>query len=109
MPAMAAAVVTRDSVVFVDAVGVRKLGDPAPATRDDRFHLGSNTKAPTAGLVGLLVDEGKLAWTAPLAAAASSCTMAATASTCRSASSRPTSTSASSRRRIRVGKRRTER
>ena len=67
MPAMAAAVVTRDSVVFLDAQGVRKLGDPTPVTRDDRFHLGSNTKAMTAGLVGLLVDEGKLTWTATLA------------------------------------------
>ncbi len=29
----------------------------------DRFHLGSDTKAMTATLAGMLVDEGKLSWT----------------------------------------------
>lgn len=67
MPAMAAAVFTRDSVVYFDAKGIRRIGDPTPVTRDDRFNIGSNTKAMTAGLVALLVDEGKLSWTATLA------------------------------------------
>lgn len=66
MPAMAAAVFTRDSVIFFDARGIRRIGDPTPVTRDDRFNIGSNTKAMTAGLVGLLVDEGKLTWNATL-------------------------------------------
>jgi CubicO group peptidase (beta-lactamase class C family) len=67
MPAMAAAVFTRDSVIFFDAQGIRRLKDPTPVTRDDRFNIGSNTKAMTAGLVALLVDDGKLTWTATLA------------------------------------------
>jgi CubicO group peptidase (beta-lactamase class C family) len=67
MPAMAAAIVTRDSVLAYDVVGVRRKGDPATATRGDRFHIGSNTKAMTAGLVALLVDEGRLTWAATLA------------------------------------------
>lgn len=67
MPAIAAAIVTRDSVLAYEAVGVRRSGDASAVTRDDRFHIGSNTKAMTAGLVGLLVDEGRLAWTTTLA------------------------------------------
>jgi CubicO group peptidase (beta-lactamase class C family) len=67
MPAMAAVIVTRDSVLVYDAVGVRRLGDPTAITRDDRFPIGSNTKAVTAGLVGLLVDDGRLTWGATLA------------------------------------------
>jgi CubicO group peptidase (beta-lactamase class C family) len=67
MPAMAAAIVTRDSIVAYDVVGVRRTGDPTAVTRDDRFHIGSNTKAMTAGLVALLVDEGGLTWATTLA------------------------------------------
>lgn len=66
VPALAVAIVTTDGVPFVEAVGMRKLGDPTPVTRDDRFHIGSDTKAMTAGLIGLMVDEGKLAWDATL-------------------------------------------
>jgi CubicO group peptidase (beta-lactamase class C family) len=67
LPAMAAAIVTRDSILVYEARGVRKKDDPTPVTRDDRFEIGSNTKAVTAGLVGLLVDEGRIAWTTTLA------------------------------------------
>jgi CubicO group peptidase (beta-lactamase class C family) len=34
------------------------------ANRDDRFHLGSNTKAMTATLAGILVERGLVAWDA---------------------------------------------
>lgn len=44
------------------AVGVRKLGDTTPVTEDDRWHLGSDTKAMTATLAALLVEEKKLSW-----------------------------------------------
>lgn len=44
-------------------VGVRKLGDAsAKATVDDTWHLGSNTKAMTALLVGIFVDRGVIKW-----------------------------------------------
>lgn len=46
----------------VGAVGVRKLGSPEPIRVTDRMHLGSNTKAMTATLLGTLVDEGTLSW-----------------------------------------------
>jgi D-alanyl-D-alanine carboxypeptidase len=67
IPAMAAAIVTRDSVLVYDVRGFRRKGDPTPATRDDRFEIGSNTKAMTAGVIALLVDDGRIAWTTTLA------------------------------------------
>lgn len=42
------------------AVGVRAAGQPAPVTVDDRWHIGSDTKAFTATLVARLVDRGLL-------------------------------------------------
>jgi len=45
---------------------VRKLGDPTPVTADDYIHLGSNTKAMTATLIAILIEEGKLTWNTTL-------------------------------------------
>lgn len=42
--------------------GERTAGSGLAATRDDLWHLGSNTKSMTATLVGRLVDAGKLRW-----------------------------------------------
>jgi len=66
LPALGAAIVTSDSVVALDVVGVRRIGDTTRATKNDLFHLGSDTKAMTAGLLGLLVDQGRLTWTSTL-------------------------------------------
>jgi CubicO group peptidase (beta-lactamase class C family) len=60
LPALAAAVVTNKGLVAVGAVGVRKRGSNVPVTINDQFHLGSNTKALTATLVALLVEQGLL-------------------------------------------------
>ena len=67
LPALGAAIVTSDSVLSLDVVGVRHLGDTTRATKTDLFHIGSDTKAMTAGLLGLLVDHKRLAWTSTLA------------------------------------------
>ena len=42
--------------------GVRKSGTDVRATVDDQWHLGSDTKAMTAALIGLLVERGRLRW-----------------------------------------------
>ena len=68
LPALAAAIVTDDRVLEVQAVGSRRYGGPADVTVDDQFHLGSDTKAMTAVLLGTLVDEGRVAWSTTLAA-----------------------------------------
>lgn len=60
LPGMAGAVVRGDTLIAIGATGVRKQGDPTPVTTGDRWHLGSDTKAMTATLAGLSVDEGKV-------------------------------------------------
>ncbi len=62
LPALAAAVAVGGEIVAEGATGVRVLGTDFPVTVGDRFHLGSDTKAMTATLAGMLVDEGKLRW-----------------------------------------------
>lgn len=61
LPALGVALITKDKVeVYV--VGSRKRGGEELVERSDRWHLGSNTKAMTATLAAILVDEGKLRW-----------------------------------------------
>jgi CubicO group peptidase (beta-lactamase class C family) len=62
LPALAAAVVKDGEIVVAGAVGTRKLGARIPVNLDDRFHLGSDTKAMTALLAAMFVEEGKLKW-----------------------------------------------
>ena len=68
VPGMAAAVTTRKDIIGLGCAGVRRLdpdgttGGPAKIAIDDQFHLGSDTKAMTATLCALYVEEGKLKW-----------------------------------------------
>jgi CubicO group peptidase (beta-lactamase class C family) len=62
VPGMAAAVVQSGETVALGVAGVRTRGKPDKIAPNDRFHLGSDTKAMTAMLCGILVDEGKLKW-----------------------------------------------
>jgi CubicO group peptidase (beta-lactamase class C family) len=62
LPALAAAVVTSKGAVAVAAVGVRKKGGEVAVTAQDQFHLGSDTKAMTAALIAILIEQGKLKW-----------------------------------------------
>lgn len=63
LPALAAAVTRGDRIVAQAAVGSRVLNADLPVTINDRFHIGSDTKAMTATLAGMMIDEGKLRWT----------------------------------------------
>ena len=51
---------------WVRVLTVRKLGDPAPVDARTLFGIASNTKAFTATALGLLVEEGKIEWDAPV-------------------------------------------
>lgn len=62
VPGMAAAVVRNGETVAVGVTGVRSRGKPEKVATDDQFHIGSDTKAMTAMLCGILVDERKLKW-----------------------------------------------
>src|SRR6266566_7447459 len=63
---IAAAVLRGERIIAQGVAGVRKRGSAERITLDDQFHLGSCTKAMTATLVAMLVEEGKLNWTTPL-------------------------------------------
>ena len=62
LPALAAAVAKQGKVVAAGVAGVRRVGTTIPVTLHDRFHIGSDTKAMTALLGAMLVEEGKLRW-----------------------------------------------
>ena len=63
---MVAAVLRGERIIAQGVAGVRKRGTAERITLDDQFHLGSCTKAMTATLVAMLVEEGKLNWTTTL-------------------------------------------
>jgi CubicO group peptidase (beta-lactamase class C family) len=67
LPAMAAAVIYEGRICDVAATGVRRLGSDIRVTRTDQFHLGSCTKAMTATLIGILIEQNKLGWDSKLA------------------------------------------
>jgi len=63
---LAAAVLRGERIIAQGAAGVRKRGTAERLTFGDRFHLGSCTKAMTATLAAMLVEEGQLHWTTTL-------------------------------------------
>lgn len=63
LPCLAAVVVLDGKVVGQGVCGVRRAGGAEAAEMGDLFHLGSDTKAMTATLMAVLVEEGKLKWT----------------------------------------------
>ena len=67
VPAIAAARVTSKGLLTAGVVGTRKQGTEVAASLDDRWHLGSDTKAMTATLVAKLVEKGLLRWDSTLA------------------------------------------
>jgi CubicO group peptidase (beta-lactamase class C family) len=67
LPALAAAVFRDGKITAVGAVGTRRAGAAIPVTRSDRFHLGSDTKAMTSLMAGMLVEAGQLRWDTTIA------------------------------------------
>ncbi len=67
LPAIGAAVVKNGEIIFSGAVGVRKFGSNIPVTINDPFHIGSDTKAMTALLAAIMVEEGKMNWHSTIA------------------------------------------
>jgi CubicO group peptidase (beta-lactamase class C family) len=66
VPGIALAIVKDGKVVVAKGYGVRRLGDTTLVDARTRFGIASNTKAFTATALGLLVEEGKLDWDAPV-------------------------------------------
>src|SRR5919201_1487598 len=66
VPGIGLAIVKDNASVVVKGYGVRKLGESAPVDAKTLFGIASNTKAFTATALGLLVEEKKIEWDAPV-------------------------------------------
>ena len=62
LPALAGAVVRHGTVIAAGTVGTRRVGTNTPVTLQDRFHIGSDTKAMTALLAAMFIEQDKLRW-----------------------------------------------
>jgi CubicO group peptidase (beta-lactamase class C family) len=67
VPALAAFSIHGGRIVEQAAVGLRAVGHPEGVTVDDRWHLGSLTKAMTSTLAAVLVEQGTISWTTTIA------------------------------------------
>jgi len=66
LPGLIGGIVKGVTLASIGAAGVRKLGSAEPMQVQDQVHLGSNTKAMTATLLGMLVDDGLLTWSSTI-------------------------------------------
>ena len=62
VPGMAIAIVRDNETIYQKTFGVRKVNGTDKVTNNTIFQIGSTSKAFTAALVGMLVDEGKVKW-----------------------------------------------
>ena len=69
LPAMSGAVILQGQTSAWGATGVRKIKSDVKVTSNDKFHIGSCTKAMTATIIAILVERGKLRWGITLSAA----------------------------------------
>lgn len=66
VPGLSLAVVSGNEVIYTLGAGIRDIQNNLPVTTDTMFAIGSTSKAFTAALVGMLVDEEKLDWDTPV-------------------------------------------
>ncbi len=62
IPELAYAIVSSDTVLEMGVTGVQRINSRFTAQPDDRFHIGSNTKAITSFIAALLVRQGAIRW-----------------------------------------------
>lgn len=62
VPSLAAVALKDGQIIAQGCVGVRAVNAPDEATINDKFHLGSCTKAMTATMIARLVDRGLMRW-----------------------------------------------
>ncbi|MBM3285409.1 MAG: beta-lactamase family protein, partial [Candidatus Aminicenantes bacterium] len=66
VPGIGLAIVKDGQVAVARGYGVRRPGEPGLVDGQTLFGIASNTKVFTAVALGLLVEEGKIAWDAPV-------------------------------------------
>jgi len=62
IPELAYAVVSADTIFEMQVLGVQRINTAFRAGPDDKFHIGSNTKAITSFIAALLVQQGQVDW-----------------------------------------------
>lgn len=62
VPEIGYAVITADSILELEVIGLRQAGSDRQATHDDRFRIGSNTKTVTSFIAAALVHRGIIGW-----------------------------------------------
>ncbi len=62
LPALSLMTTGANEVREIISVGSKRLGSDQEITRDAQYSLGSNTKAMTATLIAMLIEEEKLSW-----------------------------------------------
>ena len=67
VPSITAAAVHNGKIIATGASGVRKVGEDAKVTIEDKFLIGSLTKSMTAVLAAAAVSEGNLGWNTTVA------------------------------------------
>ncbi len=65
-PGLGITVVERGKVTLAKGYGVKRLGGQERCDENTVFGIASNTKAMTAALLAMLVEEGKVEWDAPV-------------------------------------------
>lgn len=66
VPGAVLAIVRGEEVIFARGFGLADIKKKTPVTQDTPFPIGSATKAFTATLVGMLVDESRMQWDDPV-------------------------------------------
>jgi CubicO group peptidase (beta-lactamase class C family) len=67
VPGLSVAVVRDDTVLLARGYGVREVGEPGAVDEHTLFGIMSTTKAMTSASIAMLVDDGKVAWSDPVA------------------------------------------
>jgi CubicO group peptidase (beta-lactamase class C family) len=65
-PGIAVGIIIKDELVYAKGFGYRDLENKLPVTSKTLFPIGSNTKLFTAVAMGILVEDGTLAWDKPI-------------------------------------------
>lgn len=65
-PGIAVGIVIKNELVYSKGFGYRDLENKLPVTSNTLFPIASNTKLFTSVAMGMLVEEGKLAWDEPI-------------------------------------------
>jgi len=66
VPGLALAIVHNDTIVVLKGYGTRTVGKSEPVNEHTLFAIGSSSKAFTATLAAMMVDEGRMQWDAPV-------------------------------------------